>query len=136
MDNVDNVIFDDKKLSDVFRDIYRNTDTKREQINAFILKLTKLVMTPEDAAIISPIIKDFVEVNVKNDEHIVKVAQIAQRAMSIGAKVAEASDMLTEAEKMQILGNIQSEINVLQADIKDIEDEYIEFESKAVKIKK
>lgn len=131
---MDNVIFDDKKLSDVFRDIYKNTDTKREQINQFIIKLAKLVITPEDASLVAPIIKDFMEVSVKNDEHIVKVAQIAQRAISIGAKVSEMSDFLSDAEKAQILGNIQNEINSLQKDIEIIEDDYDSLESVGNKV--
>ena len=36
---MDYIIFDDKTLSDVFKDIYKNTDSKREQINMFITKL-------------------------------------------------------------------------------------------------
>ena len=58
------VVFGDKTLSDVFEDIYKNTDSKREQINTFITKLVRQIRTPEDAAVISPIIKDFMEVNV------------------------------------------------------------------------
>ena len=81
-------IFDDKTLSGVFKDIYENTESKRQQINTYITKLVQLIRTPEDATVLGPIIKDFMEVNVKNDEHIVRVAQIAQRAMSIGAKVS------------------------------------------------
>ena len=95
------VIFDDKTLSDVFRDIYKNTESKREQINTFVTKLVQQIRTPEDAAIISPIIKDFMEVNVRNDEHIVRIAQIAQRAIAIGTKSASSAELLTEEEKQQ-----------------------------------
>ena len=101
------VVFGDKTLSDVFEDIYKNTDSKREQINTFITKLVRQIRTPEDAAVISPIIKDFMEVNVKNDEHIVRIAQIAQRAIAIGTKAASATDLLTEEEKQQLLSNIK-----------------------------
>ena len=82
------VVFGDKTLSDVFEDIYKNTDSKREQINTFITKLVRQIRTPEDAAVISPIIKDFMEVNVKTDDHIVRIAKIAQRAIAIGTKAA------------------------------------------------
>jgi|TARA_R100000005_G_C4995525_1_gene202424 hypothetical protein len=116
-------IFDDKSLSDIFKDIYTNTENKRVQINTYITKLVQLIKTPEDATVISPIIKDFMEVNVKNDEHIVRVAQIAQRAMSIGAKAAASSELLTEEEKQQLLSNISFEIDELQEEARQVEEE-------------
>ena len=117
------VIFDDKTLSDVFKDIYKNTESKREQINTFVTKLVRQIRTPEDAAVISPIIKDFMEVNVKNDEHIVRIAQIAQRAIAIGTKAASSTDLLTEEEKQQLLSNIKLEIDDLQQETTAVEDE-------------
>ena len=117
------VVFDDKTLSDVFKDIYKNTESKREQINTFVTKLVRQIRTPEDAAVISPIIKDFMEVNVKNDEHIVRIAQIAQRAIAIGTKAASSTDLLTEEEKQQLLSNIKLEIDDLQLETTEVEDE-------------
>ena len=117
------VVFDDKTLSDVFKDIYRNTESKREQINTFVTKLVRQIRTPEDAAVISPIIKDFMEVNVKNDEHIVRIAQIAQRAIAIGTKAASSTELLTEEEKQQLLSNITLEIEDLQQETTEVEDE-------------
>ena len=117
------VIFDDKTLSDVFKDIYKNTESKREQINTFVTKLVRQIRTPEDAAVISPIIKDFMEVNVKNDEHIVRIAQIAQWAIAIGTKAASSTELLTEEEKQQLLSNIKLEIDDLQQETTEVEDE-------------
>ena len=117
------VIFDDKTLSDVFRDIYKNTESKREQINTFVTKLVRQIRTPEDAAVISPIIKDFMEVNVRNDEHIVRIAQIAQRAIAIGTKTVSSTELLTEEEKQQLLSNIKLEIDDLQQETTEVEDE-------------
>ena len=117
------IIFDDKTLSDVFRDIYKNTESKREQINTFVTKLVRQIRTPEDAAIISPIIKDFMEVNVRNDEHIVRIAQIAQRAIAIGTKTVGSTELLTEEEKQQLLSNIKLEIDDLQQETTEVEDE-------------
>ena len=117
------VIFDDKTLSDVFKDIYKNTESKREQINTFVTKLVRQIRTPEDAAVISPIIKDFMDVNVRNDEHIVRIAQIAQRAIAIGTKTVSSTELLTEEEKQQLLSNIKLEIDDLQQETTEVEDE-------------
>lgn len=120
--SLDKEIFDGKTLSDLFSEIYKNTDTKRQQINTFVSKLVMLIRTPEDAAVIGPIIKDFIEVNVKNDEHLVRVAQIAQRivgAMSTGETI---DGLLTEEEKQNLLKDIKLEVEEMQDDGKNIEE--------------
>ena len=99
---LDNEIFNGKTLADMFSDVYKNTENKRVQINQFVANLIKLIRTPEDAAMLGPIIKDFLDVNVKNDEHIVRSVQIAQRLVSVNAK-ASSGDSLTEEEKLQLL---------------------------------
>lgn len=102
-------IFDGKTLSDMFSDVYKNTEKKREQINQFVASMVKLIRTPEDAAVIGPIIKDFLDVNVKNDEHIVRLVQIAQRLATVSNKSSPDSLVLSEAEKNELLKNIQSD---------------------------
>lgn len=124
----DNVIFDGKTLSDMFSDVYRNTEKKREQINQYVTSMVKLIKTPEDAAVLGPVIKDFLEVNVKNDEHIVRLVQIAQRLVSVSAKTNDNGMLLSEAEKEQLLTNIKTEFeNVLS--------EQEEFESTIQQLK-
>jgi hypothetical protein len=112
---MDSVIFEGKTLADMFSDVYKNTNNKREQINQFVSSMVKLIRTPEDATVIGPIIKDFLEVNVKNDEHIVRLVQIAQRIVSVGTK--DSSDgMLSDFEKEQLLKNIKSEFETVMTE--------------------
>jgi predicted nucleic acid-binding Zn-ribbon protein len=121
--SLDKEIFDGKTLSDLFSEIYKNTDAKRNQINTFVAKLVMLIRTPEDAAVIGPVIKDFIEVNVKNDEHLVRVAQIAQRIVGAVAKGETIDGLLTEAEKQALLGDIKTEIETIKDESQDIEDD-------------
>lgn len=102
-------IFDGKTLSDMFSDVYKNTDKKREQINQFVSSMVKLIRTPEDAAVLGPVIKDFLDVNVKNDEHIVRLVQIAQRLVGVSTKNSSDGMLLSEEEKNQLLKNIKSD---------------------------
>lgn len=118
----DTEIFDGKTLADLFSDIYKNTDKKREQINQFVASFVKLIKTPEDAAVLGPVIKDFLDVNVKNDEHLVRLAQIAQRLVSVSSKGSSSGDLLSEDEKMQLLNNIKSDFESVIAEQDDIED--------------
>jgi hypothetical protein len=109
----DTEIFDGKTLSDMFSDVYKNTDKKREQINQFIVNMLKLIRTPEDAAVLGPVIQGFLEVNVKNDEHIVRLVQVAQRLVSVGGKTSPDSMLLTEEEKTQLLKNIKTDFEIV-----------------------
>lgn len=118
----DTEIFDGKTLADLFSDVYRNTDKKREQINQFIASMVKLIRTPEDAAVLGPIIKDFLDVNVKNDEHIVRLVQIAQRLVTISSKGSSDSMILSDEEKNQLLKNIKSDFESVIAEQDDLDD--------------
>jgi hypothetical protein len=126
--DINSELYDGKSLADIFSEIHKNTDSKRAQINSFIMKMVQLIRTPEDAAVIGPIVQGFLEVNVKNDEHLVRVAQIAQRIVSVGVKSSTASldGLLSESEKEALLGDIQAEIQGLQEDVKDLDDVFME----------
>ena len=116
----DEVIFEGKTLSDMFSDVYANTNAKREQINSFVASFVKMIRTPEDAAVMGPVIKDFLEVNVRNDEHIVRLVQIAQRLVGVSSKNAD-TGLLTEEEKSQLLKNIKSDFESVLAEQDDLD---------------
>jgi hypothetical protein len=121
--SLDKEIFDGKTLSDLFSEIYKNTDSKRQQINTFVSKLVMLIRTPEDAAVIGPVIKDFIEVNVKNDEHLLRVAQIAQRIVGVATKSSNLDGLLSEEEKQSLLKDIHMELEEIKEDAQDIEED-------------
>lgn len=114
-------IFDGKTLSDMFSDVYKNTEKKREQINQFVANMVKLIRTPEDAAVLGPVIKDFLDVNVKNDEHIVRLVQIAQRLVTVSSKSSSDGMILSEEEKNQLLNNIKNDFESVLQEQDDIE---------------
>ena len=118
----DTEIFDGKTLSDMFSDVYKNSDKKREQINQFITNMLKLIRTPEDAAVLGPIIKDFLDVNVKNDEHIVRLVQVAQRLVSVSTKSSSGDMILSEEEKAQLLKNIKSDFETVIHEQDELDD--------------
>lgn len=119
---LDDVIFGNKTLSDMFADVYSNADKKRAQINSCIENLVKLVKTPEDAAVLGPVIKEFFDVNVKNDDQIVRLVQVAQRLVAINNKGNTNADMLSEEEKQQLLLNVQKEFQIILDEQDDIDN--------------
>jgi hypothetical protein len=103
--NFDDEIFGSKKFSDLLKDIYENQKKKDRQINLLIADLKPLINNLSDAALLVPVIKDFMEVSIKNDEHLVKLAAVIQR--SLGAKGEETSSFLTDEEKQELLRGIE-----------------------------
>lgn len=103
--NFNEEIFGNKKFSDLLKDIYDNQKKKDRQINLLIADLKPMLNNISDAAILVPVIKDFIEVGVKNDEHLVKLAAVIQRSM--GDKGDESSSFLTDEEKEALLKGIQ-----------------------------
>jgi hypothetical protein len=75
----DKVIFKKKTLSDLFAEIYQNSKKKKGDIDTIIAEASSLIESTEDVIRVSPIIKDYLEVSVKNNEHLIKLAGIIQR---------------------------------------------------------
>ena len=75
-------LFEGKTLSDLFKEIYDNSAKKRDQIKDLVESLYPLIQGIGDATILVPLIKEYLEIGVKNDEQLVKLAQIVQRLNS------------------------------------------------------
>lgn len=86
-------LFQGKTLSDLFKEIYDNSADKRSQIKELIASLAPLVEGIGDATLLVPLIKEYLDIGVKNDELLVKLAQIVQRYDSNSKKGSSAEDM-------------------------------------------
>jgi len=109
--NTDQIIFDDKKFSDLLRDIYINTKKKETQINALIDSLKPLIKNVADASMMVPLIKEYLEVSVKNDEHLVRLASVVQRLILASDKGEKDEMGLSDAERKQLLNEAQDLID-------------------------
>jgi len=106
-DNIDNEeIFQGKTFSDLMKDIYDNSRKKEAQINDLIKQLQPMIKNMGDATVLVPIIKEYMEVAVKNDEHLIKMAAIVQRGMTRGGGESTGV-LLTEEEKKQLLQAVE-----------------------------
>lgn len=72
-------VFDGKTLSDLFKEIYDNSTAKKNQIKELIASLGPLIQGIGDATLLVPLIKEYLDISVKNDEQLIKLAQIVQR---------------------------------------------------------
>ena len=76
------VIFKDKTFSSLLEDIYKNANRKEKEIKSLIDQLKPMIQEPGDAMMLVPLLKEYMEIAVKNDEALIKMAGIVQRAMS------------------------------------------------------
>ena len=106
MSNLDSNIFGKKKFSDLLKEIYDNQKKKEEQISALIGELKPLINDIGDATLIVPLIKEYMELGIKNDEQLVKMATIVQRALASNKSEEEGFGM-TEEEKAQLLSEVK-----------------------------
>ena len=98
-------IFGQKSFSDLLKNIYDNSREKEKQIKDLISGLKPLVTDTQSALMVVPLIKEYLDVSVKNDDSLIKMAGIVQRAMNNSAGGSD--DFLSEAELDQIRGEVQ-----------------------------
>jgi len=103
----DSIIFGDKSFSDLLQDIYSNSRKKDAQINGLIDQLKPLIKNVADAAMMVPLIKEYLEVSVKNDEHLVRLAAIVQRLLVAAGKGDSEEGGLSPAERQQLMSEAQ-----------------------------
>ena len=106
MEGLDNVVFGSKKFSDILEEIYNNQKKKDKQISALIAELKPLVQEIGDATLIVPLIKEYLEISVKNDEQLIKMATIIQRMANNAATNADGGFGISEEEKAQLLAEL------------------------------
>ncbi len=107
-------IFDGKSFSDILSDIYNASKRKEKQINKLIAELQPMIKNIGDATILVPMIAEYMDISVKNDDALIKMAAIVQRAVARNQTGESSSELLTEEEKKQLL--------LVAQEIEDTED--------------
>ena len=101
-------VFGTKKFSDLLEEIYNNQKRREAQVTALISELKPMVSDIGDATLIVPLIKEYMEIGVKNDDALIKMATLVQRALNssnedggLGISDEEKTQLLEEMEKLQ-----------------------------------
>lgn len=114
-------LFKGTTFSDLMKDIYHNSKRKSRQIEGLIKELQPMINNVGDATVIVPMIKDYLEVSVKNDDALVKLAAVVQRLVAGNKRDDEGSLLLTDEERDQLLKTAEEEIQKLHNnDIKNL----------------
>ena len=108
MSVLESVVFGKKKFNDILEEIYDNQKKKDKQISALISELKPLINDIGDATLIVPLIKEYLEISVKNDEQLIKMATIVQRILNnttddggFGISEEEKAQLLSQIDKIQ-----------------------------------
>jgi hypothetical protein len=113
--NFDQVMWGNKKFSDLLKDIYTNSKEKEKQIKELIETLKPLINNSQSALLIVPLIAEHLNISVKNDEQLIKLASIVQRALLSSSSDEAAGFILSEAEKEQLYSAVQSVSNAVKS---------------------
>jgi hypothetical protein len=101
MSDFDQVVFGKKKFSDLLKEVYDRSITKEKQITDMIEQLRDLIQNTGDAVMMVPLIASYMDLNLKNDDVLIKMVAIVQKAMARGKETGDF--MLPDNEKEELL---------------------------------
>ena len=107
-------IFEGKTFQDLTKDIYENTTKRKTQIDLLISEIHGFITTIDDVVMVAPIIKEYMDTAVRNDEHLVKLAGVLQRIISKSQGESDESMLLSDEEKAELMGTLQDTVQDLQ----------------------
>ena len=114
-------IFEGKTFQDLTKDIYENTTKRKVQIDLLISEIHGFITTIDDVVMVAPIIKEYMDTAVRNDEHLVKLAGVLQRIISKSQGESDESMLLSDDEKAELMGTLQDTVNDLEKESQRLE---------------
>ena len=117
-------LFEGKSLSSLFKDIYDNSKHNKTQLEMLVKEVASFIKDGDMAIQLIPMIKEYLEINVKNDEQLVKLATVVQRLIAAENKGGSESEFgLSEKEKEQLLTSIDEVVVDIQKKSDKITDD-------------
>ena len=114
-------IFEGKTFQDLTKDIYENTTKRKVQIDLLISEIHGFITTIDDVVMVAPIIKEYMDTAVRNDEHLVKLAGVLQRIISKSQGESDESMLLSDDEKAELMGTLQDTVADLEKESQRLE---------------
>lgn len=100
-------IFKGKKIADLVEEVYNKHKNQDSLIKQEIMRLADMIETPGDAIVIVPLLKGFMDSSLKNDEVLMKLLSLFQKAAAEGKKAEqEDSGVLTEKDIEQLFSEV------------------------------
>jgi len=116
---LDKEIFPGKKLSDLVQEVYNRQHNQDSTIQEKIEQISEMIEGPGDAIVLMPQIKGLIDSSLKNDEVLVKLLALFQKASQAAQKESENMDgLLSEKDIEQLM----KEVNAVNSTVKQITD--------------
>ena len=121
METSDYEIYKGKTFASLCKDIVSNSEEKKNQLDILITDLREMIKTVNDAVTVVPLLKDYFDAGIRNDEQLIKLAAIIQRLMAdkVSAESESNGGILTDEEKKQLMGVIEETAKKIQETEKD-----------------
>ena len=117
-------LFEGKSLSSLFKDIYDNSKHNKKQLEVLVGEVAGFIKDGDMAIQLIPMIKEYLDINVKNDEQLVKLATVVQRLIAAENKGgSEAEFGLSDKEKEQLLKSIDDVVVDIQKKSDEISED-------------
>lgn len=124
-------LFKGTSFADLMSDVYHNSKKKDRQINQLIAQLQPLIKNASDATIIVPLIKEYLDVAVKNDDHLVKLTAIVQRYISTKQTISGTDGLISDEEKQQLIKLAEQTMTAeLRDELEDMNADHVELKQK------
>ena len=121
---IDFEVFEGKTLSDVFKDIYDNSAKNKTQLDVLMKEVVGFIKDGDTAVQIIPMLKEYLEINVKNDDQLVKMAAVVQRIISAEQRGGSEDEFgLSDKEKEQLMGALEEAATDLQTRADEINED-------------
>jgi hypothetical protein len=108
--DLDKEIFKGKKISDLVKEVYDKQANQDSRLTGEIERLSELISSPGDAIIIVPLLKGFFDSSLKNDEVLMKILQLFQKAAEKNQSADGDSSILSEKDIAQLFSEVNSVI--------------------------
>jgi hypothetical protein len=117
-------IYKGKSFASLCKDIINNSEQKKDQLDILITDLKDMIKTVNDAVTIVPLLKEYFDVSVRNDEQLIKLAAIVQRLMAgkVGPDGEGGGTTLTDEEKKQLMSAIEETAKTMKSPEKSKEE--------------
>ena len=115
-------VFDGKSLSHLLQDVFNHAERKRTILYEVVKEMRLMMIDMDSMVMLAPMVKEYLDVLNRNDEHLIKMATIVQRIIAANSGGGDTGDTLSAAEREALLRDYKAE---LDDEVKKIEDKLV-----------
>jgi c-di-GMP-related signal transduction protein len=101
-------IFKGKSISDLMEEAYKDKQEKHKQLKGMISMLKDLINDGGDAVMMVPLIKDIMDLSIKNDDVLIRLLGIIQKIEASSSRMLDNNDgVLSEKDKQLLFESLE-----------------------------